>query len=350
MAGSGFLVFLIRRIINAFVTLILLILLMFVMVHAIYRTPLALARLYAGPRPTMAQLEAIVKQYHLNAPLYVQFLDYLYNIFTGNLGYDPIYKEPEATIIMHYLPITLSFTIPAVILTVIIGMALGAVAAGNRNRVPDYLTRAFYIFTWSSPPYFIALLLLLVFAFWLPSITHGVIGLPASGYVNELLSAPKPITGVPLIDSLIESDWPYFISYLKHMILPMLAVALYSFGIYTRMARNTMLDVLDSDYVRLGYAKGLSKRKVVYGIGLRNAMIPLVTLMVLAFALSWSGAFVAEDVYAYHGMGYITTVAITSVDPLMIYDITFFVGVSVIVANFIADILYGVLDPRVRIS
>ncbi|MFP3298928.1 MAG: ABC transporter permease [Thermocladium sp.] len=350
MAGSGFLVFLLRRIINAFVTLILLILLMFVMVHAIYRTPLALARLYAGPRPTMAQLEAIVKQYNLNAPLYIQFFNYLYDIFTGNLGYDPIYKEPEATIIMHYLPITLSFTIPAVILTVIIGMTLGAVAAGNRNKVPDYLTRAFYIFTWSSPPYFIALLLLLIFAFWLPGITHGAIGLPASGYVNELLPAPKPITGVPLIDSLIESDWPYFISYLEHMILPMLAVALYSFGIYTRMARNTMLDVLDSDYVRLGYAKGLSKRRVVYGIGLRNAMIPLVTLMVLAFALSWSGAFVAEDVYAYHGMGYITTVAITSVDPLMIYDITFFVGVSVIVANFIADILYGVLDPRVRIT
>nr|KJR71963.1 MAG: hypothetical protein TU36_04935 [Vulcanisaeta sp. AZ3] len=85
-------------------------------------------------------------------------------------------------------------------------------------------------------------------------------------------------------------------------------------------------------------------------MGLRNALIPLVTLMVLTFALSWTGAYITEDVFDYHGMGYLTTVAITSVDPLMVYDITLFVGISVIIANFIADVLYGILDPRVRIT
>jgi len=346
MAGRDFVVFVIRRLINAVITLLILLLLMFILVHAIYTTPLALARLYAGPHPTMAQLETIVKEYHLDAPLYVQFINYLMDVFTGNLGYDPIYKEPEAYIIMYYLPITLTFMIPAVILTVLVGTVLGAVAAANRNKWGDYFIRAFYVFTWSSPPYFIALLVLLVFVYWLGPYTH----LPASGYVSSLLPRPKVITGWPLIDAIIEHDWAYVDSYLVHMTLPILTVFLYSFGVYTRMARNVTLDVLESDYVRLAYIKGLSRRVVVYRVGLRNALIPLVTLMVLTFALSWTGAYVAEDVFDYHGMGYITTVAITSVDPLMVYDITLFVGISVIIANFIADILYGVLDPRVRIT
>ncbi len=346
MAGRDFAIFVIRRFINAVITLLLLLLLMFILVHAIYTTPIALARLYAGPHSTMAQLEAIVKEYHLDAPIYVQFINYLINVFSGNLGYDPIYKEPEAYIIMHYLPITLTFMIPAVILTVLVGTALGAVAASNRNKWIDYAIRAFYIFTWSSPPYFIALLVLLVFAFWLGPYTH----LPTSGYVNPLLSRPKVITGWPLIDAIIDHDWSYVNSYLIHMVLPMLTVFLYSFGLYTRMARNVTLDVLESDFVRLAYVKGLSRRVVVYRVGLRNALIPLVTLMVLTFALSWTGAYVAEDVFDYHGMGYITTVAIAGVDPLMVYDITLFVGISIIIANFIADILYGILDPRVRIA
>ncbi len=135
MAGRDFLIFVIRRFINAIITLLLLLLLMFVLVHAIYRTPLALARLYAGPpHPTMAQLETIVKEYHLDAPLYIQFINYLIGVFSGNLGYDPIYKEPEAYIIMHYLPITLTFMIPAVIITVLLGTYLGAIASANRNK------------------------------------------------------------------------------------------------------------------------------------------------------------------------------------------------------------------------
>ncbi|WP_069808340.1 ABC transporter permease [Vulcanisaeta thermophila] len=348
MAGRDFLVFVIRRIINAIITLVLLILLMFVIVHVIYPTPIALARLYisGAQHITTQQLEAIVKRYHLDAPLYIQFANYLRDVFTGNLGVDPIYKVPETQLIMYYLPITLTFMIPAVIITVLLGTVLGAIAASNRNRALDYVIRGFYVFTWSSPPYFIAILLLLIFVYWLGPWTH----LPASGYVNPLLPPPKPITGWPLIDAIIEHDWPYVNSYIIHMILPTASVVLYSFGIYTRMARNTMLDVLDSDFVRLAYAKGLPRRTVVYRVGLRNALIPLVTLMVLTFALSWTGAYVAEDVYRYHGMGYLVTTAVTSVDPLMIYDITLFVGLSVVVANFIADILYGVLDPRVRIT
>ncbi len=155
---------------------------------------------------------------------------------------------------------------------------------------------------------------------------------------------------MPLFDALIEHNYAFAYSYFIHMILPMTAVILYSFGIFTRMARNVSLDVLESDYVRLAYAKGLSRRVIVYKIGLRNSLIPLITLMVLTFALAWTGAYVAEDVFQYHGMGYLVTVGITEVDPILVYDITFFVAISVIIANFIADILYGILDPRVRIS
>lgn len=126
MAGRDFIIFVIRRLINAIITLFLVLLLMFVLVHVVYPTPpLSLARLYAGPHPpTYAQLEAIVKEYDLNAPIYIQFLNYLNDIFHGNLGFDPVNKVPAAEEIMYYLPITLTYIIPATVITVLMGTYL----------------------------------------------------------------------------------------------------------------------------------------------------------------------------------------------------------------------------------
>ena len=260
----------------------------------------------------------------------------------GNLGIDPTYKVPVVTLIGKYLPRTLELVIPATILSVVIGLFTGAIAASNRNKPLDYLVRGVYLVTWASPPFLIAVILQLVIAYYLRL-------LPPTGTVNPVLTPPKPITPFPLLNAMLAGDWPYFSSLVHHMVLPVIAIALVSFGIVTRIARASMLDYMESDFAKLSLMKGLSRRKVVYGVVLRNASIPLVTLIALLFGYSVAGAVVIEDIFQYHGMGYFITQAIESLDYTSILGTTVIVGIAIIIANLVADILYGVLDPRVRI-
>ncbi|MEM3951069.1 ABC transporter permease, partial [Saccharolobus sp.] len=236
--------FIIRRIINAFITLILLIILVFIMIHIIAPNPLALARLYTGPHATYTELEQVAKQYGLDQPLYIQIINYIINIFHGNLGIDPTYKVPVVTLIGKYLPRTLELVIPATILSVVIGLFTGAIAASNRNKPLDYLVRGVYLVTWASPPFLIAVILQLVIAYYLRL-------LPPTGTVNPVLTPPKSITPFPLLNAMLAGDWPYFSSLVHHMVLPVIAIALVSFGIVTRIARASMLDYMESDFAKL---------------------------------------------------------------------------------------------------
>jgi peptide/nickel transport system permease protein len=312
------------------------------MIHIIAPNPLALARLYTGPHATYTELEQVAKQYGLDQPLYIQIINYIINVLHGNLGIDPTYKVPVVTLIGKYLPRTLELVIPATILSVVIGLFTGAIAASNRNKPLDYLVRGVYLVTWASPPFLIAVILQLVIAYYLRL-------LPPTGTVNPVLTPPKPITPFPLLNAMLAGDWPYFSSLVHHMVLPVIAIALVSFGIVTRIARASMLDYMESDFAKLSLMKGLSRRKVVYGVVLRNASIPLVTLIALLFGYSVAGAVVIEDIFQYHGMGYFITQAIESLDYTSILGTTVIVGIAIIIANLVADILYGVLDPRVRI-
>lgn len=301
-----------------------------------------MARLYTGPHATYTELEQVAKQYGLDQPLYIQIINYIINVLHGNLGIDPTYKVPVVTLIGKYLPRTLELVIPATILSVVIGLFTGAIAASNRNKPLDYLVRGVYLVTWASPPFLIAVILQLVIAYYLRL-------LPPTGTVNPVLTPPKPITPFPLLNAMLAGDWPYFSSLVHHMVLPVIAIALVSFGIVTRIARASMLDYMESDFAKLSLMKGLSRRKVVYGVVLRNASIPLVTLIALLFGYSVAGAVVIEDIFQYHGMGYFITQAIESLDYTSILGTTVIVGIAIIIANLVADILYGVLDPRVRI-
>lgn len=338
----NFVFFLIRRAVNAIITLVFLIVLIFVLIHVIAPNPLALARLYTGPHATYSELEQVAKEYGLTKPLYEQIIDYIINVLHDNFGIDPVYKVPVIQLIGEYLPITLELVIPAIILSVVIGLFTGAVAASNRNNIIDYLVRGVYLVTWASPPFFIATILQLIVAYDLRL-------LPPTGMVNPTLTPPKEVTPFPLLNALIAGDWPYFISMIHHMVLPVTALALVSFGIVTRIARASMLDYMESDFARLSLMKGLSRRRVVYTVVLRNASIPLVTLIALLFGYSVAGAVVIEDIFQYHGMGYFITVSIENLDYTAILGTTLVVGISIIISNLVADILYGILDPRVRL-
>lgn len=342
--NTNLVLYIIRRAIYAVVSLLLIITIVYLLIHAVAPNPYSLAKVYAGPGHTSkSQLDAIIKEYDLNAPLEYQVVNYISNIFHGNLGFDPSYHRPEIQLIARYLPRTLELVIPALILSMFLGLFTGAFGASKRRKVGDQVVKGVYLITWASPPFLVAIVLQLFFAYDL-----GL--LPATGLVNPLLTAPANVTGFPLLNALIAGDFTYFISLIHHMILPVIAIGLLSFGIITRLTRSSMLDSMESEYFKLGLMKGISRKRAVYTVALRNASIPIVTLLALSFGYAVAGAVVVEDIFDYHGMGWFIVYAITNLDYIAILGTTIIIAISIIIANLVADILYGILDPRVRLE
>ncbi|MDA4122328.1 MAG: ABC transporter permease [Thaumarchaeota archaeon] len=341
---SNFGFFVTRRAINALITVVLLLALVFALLHILIPSPEAMARIIVGnPRASPGITASIIKANNLDAPLYVQFFNYLWNTIHGNFGVDTQLHIPEVDVLKEYLPITLELVVVGQIIGVLIGLYTGAIAAANRNRAPDYGMKALYLTTWSAPIFLVAFIFQLILAYWLNL-------LPASGVVDPILYAPHYVTGMPLVDALIAGDWVYFWSALQHLLLPAFTIAVIGFGLVTRIERSSMIDALDRDYVKLAYMKGLSKRKVVWGTAFRNALIPIITLVALLFATSVGGSVIVEVVYHYHGMGFFTVNAAFNYDYTAILAFTIIIGISVIAANFVADLLYAIADPRVRLT
>jgi peptide/nickel transport system permease protein len=273
----------------------------------------------------------------------VQFYDYLVNLLHGNLGTDSIYKIPETVIIGRYLPITLELVLVGLVLAIVLGIFTGTIAASRKGGAIDQTIKAVYLVTWASPPFIVAFILQLVIAYDL-----GL--LPATGLVDPTLTAPHVVTGFPLIDSLLAGDLVYFWSACQHLVLPAVSLAVTTFGVATRIMRSSMIDALDKDYIKLAYMKGFSKRQVVYRTAFKNAIGPIITLSALFFGTATAGAVIVEDIFQYHGIGFFTVQSILNLDNVAILAIAIIVGISVIVANLLADILYGVADPRIRLE
>ena len=342
--NTNLLLYIVRRAIYAVVTLIFIIVIVYFLIHLIAPTPQAMAGIYAGSgHHTKAEINAIITEYHLNAPLYTQVLLYIGNVFRGNLGYDPVFHVPEIDLIGTFLPRTLELVIPAIIISTLLGLYTGSFGASHRRKIQDQTVKGVYLVTWASPPFFIAIVIQLFLAYDL-----GL--LPSTDMVNPVLTAPPDVAAFPLLNALIAGDLPYFVSLIHHMILPVMAIALLSFGVITRITRSSMLDAMESDYFKLELMKGVGRKAAVYGAALRNASIPIVTLLALTFGYAVAGAVVVEDIFDYHGMGWFIVHSIYTLDYIAILSTTVIIAISIIIANLAADILYGLIDPRVRIK
>lgn len=231
------------------------------------------------------------------------------------------------------------------ILTGLIGVFSGAFAAEHKDEWGgDYTVKALYLISWCMPPFLAALLLQLFIAYeW------GV--LPPNLIANPTLVAPKYITGFPTVDALIEGNWPYFWSSLRHLILPAFALALISFGVITRITRSSMLLSLQSDYIRAAIMRGVDRRRVVYTHALKNSMIPVITLLALVFSWMISGSVIIETIFSYQGLGWLLTTALYNYDYPTVIGCSIVIGIAVVLANFIADVLYAVIDPpRIKLG
>ncbi len=315
----------------------------FILAHSIPGNPVyAWLGRDASAHPALVQL--YTEKYHLNDPLYIQYYYYLSGLVQGNLGYSPAKGFiPVTQVISETLPYTLQIAFFAIVISIVLGVVLGVLAARFHHGPADKSIRAFYLAGISSPSFFIALVLLIIFTIFFHL-------LPTGNAASLSLAVPRAITHIPMLDALLEGNFTYFFSALQHVILPSLSLALGTFGVVVRVLRSSMLDVMRSNYVRTARAKGLTENTVFFKHGLRNAMISVVTLSSLIVTWLITGTIFVESIFSYPGMGQYVYQALLVQDYAGILGTTIVFAIIIILSNLVADILYVVVDPQIRLG
>jgi peptide/nickel transport system permease protein len=331
-----------RRLLLAIFVLLGVLVITFVISHSFGNPIYAWLGKSAALHPNLVLLYE--KQYHLTDPLYIQFYYYVIGLSQGNLGFSPSRGfEPVSQVIEQTLPYTLQIAFFAIILTLLMGVVFGILSSFYHKTPIDAGVRGFYLAGYSSPPFFIGLLLLIAFVYffhWLPS----------GGAVSITITPPHTITGIPMLDSLLEGNFTYLASALDHVILPSLTLALCTFGVVTRILRSSVLDVMHSNFIRTARAKGATERTVFLNHGLRNALIPVVTVSSLVVTYLLTGTVFVENIFAYPGMGQYVVAALLAQDYPGILATTLIFALLIVITNLVADLLYVVVDPQIRYS
>lgn len=281
-------------------------------------------------------------EFGLDRPLYVQYADYLGNLLHGNLGNSIVTHEPVMREFAALFPATLELSICAILIALVIGLPAGMLAALKRNTFLDYTVMGVSLTGYSMPIFWWALLLILLF-----SVTLG--WTPVSGRIDIVFDLP-PVTGFMLIDSLLSGEPGAFKSAVSHLVLPAIALGTIPLAVIARMTRSAMLEVLREDYVRTARAKGLSRLRVIGVHALRNALIPVVTVIGLQVGTLLAGAILTETIFSWPGIGKWLVEAIHRRDYPVVQGGILLSATIIIVVNLIVDLLYGVINPRIRHS
>jgi peptide/nickel transport system permease protein len=314
-------------------------LIVFFISHVLNPNP---ALLWAGPKARPDTVKAVAATYHLDQPLLTQLYYYFQSLLTGNFGLDPQTGRPIVSEILFYAPNTLELVLASMVIIIVLGIGLGYISGMRFGTKIDSAIRVFYLTTWSTPYYLGALVSLLVFSSYLPIFPSGGNGTVGFAYT--------PITGIFILDSLLQADWPALQSGLYHLVLPATTLALLSFGIVPRIMRSSILDTRWSTHVKAARARGLQEGEVRRRHILRNALIDTTTVIATTFGWLFSGTIIVEQIFAWPGIGQFSYSAITSVNyPVLVACVLVFT-VGVIIANFIADIIYPLLDPRITLG
>ena len=295
----------------------------------------------SGERGMTAERYArLLKEFGLDRPLWLQYLDYLWKAVRGDLGHSTITHEPVFREFITLFPATIELSMMALLLALVIGLPAGILAALKRNTALDYTVMGASLTGYSMPIFWWGLLLILFF-----SVTLG--WTPVSGRIAIQYDIPA-VTGFMLVDSLLSKDPGAFRSALSHLILPAIALGTIPLAVIARMTRSSMLEVLREDYVRTARAKGASTLRVVGVHALRNALIPVVTTIGLQVSTLLAGAILTETIFAWPGIGKWLVEAIHRRDYPAVQGGILLSATVIIGVNLIVDVLYGVINPRIR--
>lgn len=307
------------------------------MVRAIPGDP---AQILLGQTATPERVAELRTRLGLDEPLPVQYLRFLGDAVTGDLGNSLTAGQPVTSVLLERFPATLELTLAALLFAVAVGVPVGVIAAVRQYSLIDKVTSIIALAGVSMPVFWLALVLVVIF-------TVQVDWLPFPGRIGNDTSFTS-FTGVYLLDTLITFNLPAFWDVLKHLILPAVALGTIPMAVITRMTRSSMLEVMGEDYVRTARAKGVVPWRVVFRHALRNAMLPTVTVIGLQFGLLMSGAILTETIFGWPGVGQIALQSVNQRDYAMIQGVVLYGATFFVLVNLLVDVLYAVLDPRVR--
>jgi ABC-type dipeptide/oligopeptide/nickel transport system permease component len=303
---------------------------------------------YITTKMTPAQIHATCASHGFYDPLYIQYFYWLRDVLTGNWGNAGSWAQglPEYSVFASRFPYTVELALGAVIISVVIGVPLGIASAIRNNRPVDHVSRVIALTGISTPIYWFGFVLQLVFFYYF--LQWGLPHLPSQGALSYNVATVHTYTGIPVIDGILNLNWAYTWDAFIHVILPSFTLAFASLGALTRLVRASMLEVLRQDYITLARSKGLAERVVIFRHALRNALIPALTVAGLLFAGLLGGAVITETVFNWPGVGFLSLRAIFQGDSNFVLLYTLVTALIVVVANLIVDVLYAVVDPRIR--
>jgi peptide/nickel transport system permease protein len=310
--------YLIRRLLQSVVVVLLVALVVFILLRMLPGNP---ATIVLGPRASLAAIKQFNHTYGFDKPPVLQYFYWLGQLLHGNLGTSYKQNQTVTALLGEHLPKTLALTIPATLIALAIAIPLGTLQAVRRNKIVDHVFTAFAYLFYATPPFFLGLVLILAFAVKLQAF-------PAEGPQGNGLGA-------------VFSD-------LQGMVLPVASLALLTLALFSRYMRSSVMDNITEDYVRTARAKGASERRILFGHVLRNALIPIATLLGLSLPVIFAGALITESVFNYPGMGFLFWQSAQQTDYPVLLAVVLVVGVATVVGSLLADIAYAVLDPRVR--
>lgn len=293
-----------------------------------------------GQHATPAAMQAWRQENGLNDPIWLQYWNFLIDALRGDLGTSYYTHSPVTQEIASRFPATVELAICAIILASVFGILLGVISSVKKNSLADHASMILALIGVSMPIFWSGMLMIILF-----SGTWHL--LPSSGRIDPMLQ-PVGGTGLYLIDTLFSGDFEAFGNALQHLILPTVALSLYSMAIITRMTRSSMLETLDQDYIRTAEAKGLTRGRVVQHHALRNAMIPVTTVIGLQFGSLLGGAVLTETVFAWPGIGKYTVECILKSDFPVVQGVVLLIAVIFVLLNLVVDIIYAFLDPRIK--
>jgi peptide/nickel transport system permease protein len=355
--------FILRRLFLSIPVLLGILIVTFAMGHMIPGDP---CRAILGEKATQASCDAFIERYGLDKPLPVQFGIYIGNFLKGDLGDSLKFGRPVTTLLVERLPVTAELAMAALLFATLVGVPLGIMAAYRRNSALDVGLMFSANIGVSMPVFWLGLMLAFIFGVLLKG---TVFQLPPSGELTAgsnytpffvswgLAGDAKNASGIliflsqlNILNAILTLNGQQFLDALRHIILPAVAVGTIPLAIIARMTRSSVLEVLNQDYVRTARAKGLSEYVVVAKHAVRNALLPVVTIIGLSFGGLLSGAVLTETIFGFSGIGRTLFEAITGRDYAVVQGLTLITAVGFVFINLFVDILYSYLDPRIRLS
>jgi peptide/nickel transport system permease protein len=293
-----------------------------------------------GERATPERVAEIRTQLGLDRPLYAQYLIYVGKIVRGDLGASILRGDPVLHDLAKRFPATVELALSAITVAVLIGVPMGIVAAVWRNSLFDALSRLIALTGVSMPIFWLGLMLAWIFGV--------VLGILPTGFRMNTSIVITPVTNLYLVDSLLAGDGEAFAASLRHLVLPALALSTIPMAVIARMTRASLLEILSQDYIRTAESKGLPQRAVVLRHAMRNALLPVMTVTGLQIGRLLAGAILTETIFSWPGIGLWIFEAIQARDYPIVQGATLFIATIFVLVNLLTDLLYAVVDPRIR--